>query len=215
MFAVYEGAYLAGIAAAMQSKTKHVGFVGGVESDTITRFETGFKEGVASVDSSIKVDVQYVGSYSDSAKGKTIAATMYAGGADVIYQAAGASGTGVFSQANEINEKLPADSDKKVWVIGVDRDQTEEGNYTSSDKVKSNFVLTSTIKEVGQVVNDIANRQLKGDKFEGNTTKTYGLKDGGVDLVTKNLPDNIKSAVETAKEKVIKGEVKVDDGVNK
>ena len=41
-----------------------------VESDTITRFETGFKEGVASVDSSIKVDVQYVGSYSDSAKVK-------------------------------------------------------------------------------------------------------------------------------------------------
>ena len=81
--------------------------------------------------------------------------------------------------------------------------------------MKSNFVLTSTIKEVGQVVNDIANRQLKGDKFEGNTTKTYGLKDGGVDLVIKNLPDNIKSAVETAKEKVIKGEVKVDDGVNK
>ena len=154
-------------------KQKHVGFVGGVESDTITRFETGFKEGVASVDSSIKVDVQYVGSYSDSAKGKTIAATMYAGGADVIYQAAGGSGTGVFSQAKEINEKLPADSDKKVWVIGVDRDQTEEGNYTSSDKVKSNFVLTSTIKEVGQVVNNIANRQLKGDKFEGNTTKTY------------------------------------------
>jgi len=123
LFADNEGAYLAGIAAAMQTKTKHVGFVGGVESDTITRFETGFKAGVASVDSSIKVDVQYVGSYSDSAKGKTVAATMYAGGADVIYHAAGGSGTGVFSQAKEINEKLTADSDQKVWVIGVDRDQ--------------------------------------------------------------------------------------------
>ena len=134
LFADNEGAYLAGIAAAMQSKTKHVGFVGGVESDTITRFETGFKEGVASVDSSIKVDVQYAGSYSDSAKGKTIAATMYASGADVIYHAAGGSGTGVFSQAKEINEKLPADSDKKVWVVGVDRDQTaaiENGIFTS------------------------------------------------------------------------------------
>ena len=78
LFADNEGAYLAGIAAAMQSKTKHVGFVGGVESDTITRFEAGFKAGVESVDSSIKVDVQYVGSFADSAKGKTIAATMYA-----------------------------------------------------------------------------------------------------------------------------------------
>ena len=215
LFADNEGAYLAGIAAAMQTKTKHVGFVGGIESDTITRFEAGFKAGVASVDNSIKVDVQYVGSYSDSAKGKMIAATMYTGGADVIYHAAAGSGTGVFSQAKEINENLTADSDQKVWVIGVDRDQSEEGDYTSSDNVDSNFILTSTIKEVGQVVKDIANRQLKGDKFEGNTTKTYGLKNGGVDLVTKNLPDNIKSAVETAKEKVIKGEVKVDDGVNK
>ena len=38
---------------------------------------------------------------------------MYAGGADVIYHAAGGSGTGVFSQAKEINEKLTADSDQK------------------------------------------------------------------------------------------------------
>lgn len=210
VFADNEAAYLAGIAAAMQSKTKHVGFVGGVESDTITRFETGFKEGVASVDSSIKVDVQYVGSYSDSAKGKTIAATMYAGGADVVYHAAGGSGTGVFSQAKEINENYQLIA-IKVWVVGVDRDQTEEGNYTSSDKVKSNFVLTSTIKEVGEVVKDIANGQVKGDKFEGNTTRTYGLKDGGIDIVTTNLSDDIKSAVETAKEKVIKGEIKVDE----
>ena len=190
LFADNEGAYLAGIAAAMQTKTKHVGFVGGVESDTITRFETGFKAGVASVDSSIKVDVQYVGSYSDSAKGKTVAATMYAGGADVIYHAAGGSGTGVFSQAKEINEKLTADN------------------------VDSNFVLTSTIKEVGQVVQDISNKQLKGEKFNGNTTKTYGLADGGVDVVTDNLSDSIKEALETAKQKIIDGEITVDDGLS-
>lgn len=214
LFADNEGAYLAGIAAAMQTKTKHVGFVGGVESDTITCFETGFKAGVASVDSSIKVDVQYVGSYSDSAKGKTVAATMYAGGADVIYHAAGGSGTGVFSQAKEINEKLTADSDQKVWVIGVDRDQSEEGDYTSSDNVDSNFVLTSTIKEVGQVVQDISNKQLKGEKFNGNTTKTYGLADGGVDVVTDNLSDSIKEALETAKQKIIDGEITVDDGLS-
>ena len=71
--------------------------------------------------------------------------------------------------------------------------------------------MTSTIKEVGEVVKDIANGQVKGDKFEGNTTRTYGLKDGGIDIVTTNLSDDIKSAVETAKEKVIKGEIKVDE----
>lgn len=46
LFADNEGAYLAGVAAAMQTKTKKVGFVGGVSSDTITRFQAGFEEGV-------------------------------------------------------------------------------------------------------------------------------------------------------------------------
>ena len=49
-------------------------------------------------------------------------------------KAAGGTGTGVFTAAKEVNEKLSADSNKKVWVIGVDRDQSAEGNYTSSDK---------------------------------------------------------------------------------
>ena len=124
LFADNEGAYLAGIAAAMQSKTNKVGFIGGQTSDTITRFEAGFTAGAKSVKPDIDVQVQYAESFSDAAKGTTIASTMYASGVDVIYQAAGGTGTGVFTAAKEVNEKLDADSDKKVWVIGVDRDQT-------------------------------------------------------------------------------------------
>ena len=211
LFADNEGAYLAGIAAAMQTKTDHVGFVGGVKSDTITRFEVGFKEGVASVDKNIKVDVQYVGSYNDATNGKGIADSMYSSGADVMYHAAGASGTGVFTAAKDIDQKLSADSKDKVWVIGVDRDQTDEGNYKASDK-ESNFVLTSTIKEVGTVVKDIANDELDGKKFQAKTT-TYGLKDKGVDIVTNNLPEKTKKAVESAKKDIIDGKVTVKDGV--
>ena len=199
LFADNEGAYLAGIAAAMQSKT----------------IEAGFTAGAKSVKPDIDVQVQYAESFSDAAKGTTIASTMYASGVDVIYQAAGGTGTGVFTAAKDVNEKLDADSDKKVWVIGVDRDQTAEGDYTSSDKKKSNFVLTSTIKQVGTVVKDIANGQVKGDKFEGGKTKTYGIKDGGVDIVTSNLPSDIKDAVEKAKEQIKNGELKPTDGLSK
>lgn len=215
LFADNEGAYLAGIAAAKQTKTNKVGFVGGVKSDTITRFETGFKEGVASVNKDIKVEVQYVGSYDDAAKGQTIAASMYSGGADVVYHAAGGSGKGVFSQAKEINEGLDANSDEKVWVIGVDRDQSADGNYKSKDGKDANFVLTSTIKQVGTVVKDISNDQLDGKKFPGDTTKTYGLKDKGVDIVTTNLSDDTKKAVEQAKQDIIDGKLTVDDGLKK
>ena len=84
MFADNEGAYLAGIAAAMQSKTNKVGFIGGQTSDTITRFEAGFTAGAKSVKPDINVQVQYAESFSDAAKGTTIASTMYASGVDVI-----------------------------------------------------------------------------------------------------------------------------------
>ena len=114
LFADNEGDYLAGIAAAMQSKTNKVGFIGGQTSDTITRFEAGFTAGAKSVKPDIDVQVQYAESFSDAAKGTTIASTMYASGVDVIYQAAGGTGTGVFTAAKEVNEKLDADSDKKV-----------------------------------------------------------------------------------------------------
>ena len=58
LFADNEGAYLAGIAAAMQSKTNKVGFIGGQTSDTITRFEAGFTAGAKSVKPDINVQVQ-------------------------------------------------------------------------------------------------------------------------------------------------------------
>ena len=203
-----EAGYLAGIAAAKTTKTKQVGFVGGMESEVITRFRAGFEAGVKSVDPSIKVQVDYAGSFGDAAKGKTIAAAQYAAGADVIYQVAGGTGAGVFSEAKDLNEKK--NEDEKVWVIGVDRDQVDEGKYTSKDGKESNFVLASTLKQVGKTVQEIAT-QTAGGKFPGGKVITFGLKDGGVDLTTSNLSEDAKKAVEDAKKLIIDGSVKAPE----
>lgn len=205
-FADNESAYLAGVAAAKTTKTKQVGFVGGMESEVISRFETGFKAGVASVDSSIKVQVDYAGSFNDNAKGKTIAAAQYAAGADVVYQVAGGTGAGVFAEAKSLNESRS--ESEKVWVIGVDRDQEVEGKYTSKDGKESNFVLVSTLKQVGTTVKDISNKAEKGE-FPGGQVIVYSLKDKGVDLAVTNLSEEGKKAVEDAKAKILDGSVKV------
>ncbi len=205
-FADNESAYLAGVAAAKTTKTKQVGFVGGMESEVISRFEAGFKAGVASVDSSIKVQVDYAGSFNDNAKGKTIAAAQYAAGADVVYQVAGGTGAGVFAEAKSLNESRS--ESEKVWVIGVDRDQEVEGKYTSKDGKESNFVLVSTLKQVGTTVKDIANKSEKGE-FPGGQVIVYSLKDKGVDLAVTNLSEEGKKAVEDAKAKILDGSVKV------
>lgn len=208
VFADNEAAYLAGVAAAKATKTKQVGFIGGMEGEVITRFEKGFEAGVKSVDPSIKISVEYAGSFGDAAKGKTIAAAQYAAGADVIYQAAGGTGAGVFSEAKSLNETK--NEAEKVWVLGVDRDQSEEGKYTSKDGKESNFVLASSIKEVGNALKSIAD-ETKAGNFPGGKTTVYGLKDGGVNIATTNLDDEAKKAVEDAKAKIIAGEITVPE----
>ncbi|MBF0699619.1 BMP family lipoprotein [Streptococcus danieliae] len=205
-FADNEAAYLAGVAAAKTTKTKEIGFIGGMESEVITRFEKGFEAGVKSVDPSINVRVDYAGSFSDAAKGKSIAQAQYSAGVDVIYQAAGGTGVGVFKEAKDLNETK--DEAEKVWVVGVDRDQKDEGNYKSKDGKESNFVLASTLKEVGAAVADLAN-QAKDGKFPGGKHLTYGLKDKGVDLAETNLSDDAKAAVKEAKDKIVAGDLEV------
>ena len=167
-----------------------------MESEVISRFEAGFKAGVASVDPSIKVQVDYAGSFGDAAKGKTIAAAQYAAGADIVYQVAGGTGAGVFAEAKSLNESRP--ENEKVWVIGVDRDQEAEGKYTSKDGKESNFVLASTLKQVGTTVKDIANKAEKGE-FPGGQVIVYSLKDKGVDLAVTNLSEEGKKLLKMQK----------------
>ncbi|MGT2790975.1 BMP family lipoprotein, partial [Streptococcus ictaluri] len=150
----------------------------------------------------------YAGSFGDAAKGKTIAAAQYAAGADVIYQAAGGTGAGVFNEAKAVNEKR--DEADKVWVIGVDRDQKDEGKYISKDGKSSNFVLASSIKQVGKSV-ELINKQVADKKFPGGKTTVYGLKDGGVDIATTNLSDDVIKAVKKAKDDIKAGDIKVPE----
>lgn len=204
-----ESAYLAGLAAAYSTTGEKVGFIGGMEGPVIARFEAGFKAGVAAgakdLNKEITVNSQYAASYDAPDKGKAIAATMYEDGADIIYQAAGSTGAGVFQEAKARNE---SDETKKVWVVGVDRDQTDEGEYTAPDGTEGNFCLTSTKKNVGAAVKKIA-QAAYSDKFPGGKHLTFGLKEDGVDLTDGQLSEAALTAVQTAKEKIIAGSLEI------
>lgn len=88
------------------------------------------------------MNVQYVGDFTSTDKAKSIAKSMYADNADIVYQAAGQAGNGVFQEAKDYNKTRLAK--QKVWVIGVDIDQEKLGNYVSKDgkrKLYSNFCI--------------------------------------------------------------------------
>lgn len=198
MFKTEQSSFLAGVAAAKTTKTNKVGFVGGIKSDVITTFEKGFIQGVHAVNPKISVDVKYVGSFTKADVGNSLASAMYNNGADVIFHAAGGSGSGVFTAAKDKSK-----NGKKVWVIGVDQDQKADGKYKGG-----NVTLASAVKEVGNSVKDLANKSMN-DKFPGGKVVTYQLKDKGVDLINDNMPESTEKIVQQYKDKIINGDITV------
>lgn len=193
-----QSSFLAGVAAAETTKTNKVGFLGGVKSDVITTFEKGFIQGVHAVNPKITVDVKYAGSFTKADLGQSMATAMYNNGEDVIFHAAGGTGSGAFTAAKNL-----AKNGKKVWVIGVDQDQKADGAYKGG-----NVTLASAVKEVGNAAKDIANKAMK-DKFPGGKVVTYDLKSKGVDLVNDNMSDSAWKVVQQYKQKIIKGDLTV------
>ncbi|UVW17132.1 BMP family lipoprotein [Leuconostoc citreum] len=212
MFRSEQSSYLAGVAAATKAKEngeKTLGFIGGIHGNIIDAFDAGFEAGVKATDPTLKVEKQYANSFTDSAKGKTIAATMYASGIKTIFAAAGFVGNGAFSEAKAENTKLTADSKDRLYIIGVDRDQKSDGAYTSKDGKSATSTLASSITSVGDGVKNIATDYNKTKKFPGGKTIAYGLKEHGVYLTDSELSASEKAAVEKAQKAIINGTIKV------
>jgi basic membrane protein A and related proteins len=205
-FAEEQGSFLVGAAAAMKSKTGHIGFIGGVENDLIKKFEAGYTAGAKQVNPDIKVDVKYISQppdfsgFNDPAKGKEIAAAMYEGGADIVYAAAGGSGLGMFQAAKEYSDA----NNTHVCGIGVDSDQI----LTVGADLEP-YVMTSMLKRV-----DVAVYNTIGDYLEGKakvgTDSVFDLKVNGVAYSTTggNLED-IKSKLDDLKQQIIDGKITV------
>ena len=199
LFAEEQGSFLVGAAAALKSKTHHVGFVGGVDVPLIHKFQAGYEAGAKAVDASIKVDVKYLTQppdftgFNDPAKGQTAAAGMYDAGADVVYAAAGGSGGGVFKAAKAAGK----------LAIGVDSDQ-----YKTADPAVKDVIMTSMLKKVDVAVYDFIKSATEGTYTAG--PKVYDLKAGGVDYSTSGgKVDDIKSKLDDYKQQIIDGKITV------
>ncbi len=203
-FAANQSSYLAGVAAALTSKTGHIGFVGGVDMPLIQDFFLGYQAGALSVNPSIVVDATYLAplgdftGFSDPTKGKEAAASMYAGGADVIYTAAGGSGQGVYEEAAAAS--TPQNS---LWAIGVDADV-----YLSVDDAIKPHILTSVLKNTGVAVKDVIAAYMDGTLTPGE--RVYDLSNDGVGIATSGgFIDGIADQIQKARDEIVSGAVVV------
>ncbi|MEN8673192.1 BMP family ABC transporter substrate-binding protein [Nocardioides sp.] len=199
VFAEEQGSFLVGAAAALKSETGQVGFVGGVETPLIQKFQAGYEAGVAAVDPDITVDVTYLtqvpdfSGFGDPAKGKTAAQGMFDNGADIVYHAAGGSGGGVFEAASESGN----------LAIGVDSDQ-----YNTADPSVQDVILTSMLKNVDVAVYTYLSEVVGGNVPSGVTT--YDLAVDGVGYSTSGgQVDDIAADLDAYKQQIVDGEIEV------
>jgi basic membrane protein A len=192
-----EGSYLVGALAALLTKSRKLGFVGGMEIPLIKKFEAGYRAGVAAVNPRVQVIVKYAGStgsaFKDPTKGKELGLAEYHQGADIIFHASGSTGLGVFEAARELNH----------LAIGVDADQYDEA---------PGFILTSMVKHVEVAVFNTI-RDAQAGQFKAGI-QVLGLAEDGVGWVYDDrnkplIPDAVKARVDSLRAEIVAGRITV------
>ena len=79
-----QSAFLAGIAAGMNTKSHKIGFIGGTKDKFIKQFEYGFRAGVMSIDPKIKVKSKFANTFDKPEVGSKLASSLYKEGVEVL-----------------------------------------------------------------------------------------------------------------------------------
>lgn len=182
VFADVQGAYLAGYAAALSSKSGKVAMISG-PSEKIN-FEKGFLPGAKAAKKSITVTHKVVSSSATSATSTTSA--LLKSGNDVIYLATTGSATDVFYvivASNRMGKtKFPG------GLITQEPDQ-----FLTVDRASKKFLLATVVKRVDLALIDLLTITLEGrtlydevDPVLGVYGHRYGISDKGIEIVLRS-----------------------------
>jgi len=199
LFEEHEGSFLVGMIAGLLTRTGTIGFVGGMKIPLIIRVYQAYAAGAQYVNPKIKVLENYAGvtmsAWSDPNKGKELALAQIAQGADIIFQAAGATGLGVFDAVVEQNKK----------AIGSDANQNH---------LRPGYILTTMLKRVDvavyQMIRESFTESFKPGKHLFNLSNEgmgYSIDEYNKDLI----PTDVIQRVENARKAIIAGTLKVPD----
>jgi basic membrane protein A len=189
-FSELEGDFLAGALAALLSPNGQVGYLGGADVTVIRRIEFGFRQGVLYVNPQAQVDSQLIGGkddFSGFAKpdaGKELTSQMYAGGADIVYAAAGGSSLGAIDAAKTAGKPIITTGSDQRWIA-------------------PEVVVTSRTKNMDDAVFTIIQQFTQGKLQPGMITLDY--KSGGIGLAP--ISDKLVSADILAKFEQIRSDL--------
>ncbi|MEK3884613.1 BMP family protein [Paenibacillus sp. PL2-23] len=161
VFREHEAAFLLGAAAGLSTKTNKVGAVVAIDAPLLSKYTKGFEQGLKHTNADAEFFVNYVGSFTDSAKGKELAVLQHSKGADFIAGMAAVGDLGVFEAAKEFG----------FYASGQDVDRTE---------LDPEHIVLSQLKGTDAVAYETVKAFMSGT-FEFGAAD-YGLKEDGVGL---------------------------------
>ena len=170
LFRSNEPSFIAGYIAGIMTKTGRIGFLGGIESNSVQTFYYGFKAGIdaaaAETGKTITLIPQYTNTFTDQNVGYDTGKSMYLDGIDIIFTVAGDTGLGCIQAAKELDK----------YVIGVDTDQ----NYLAP-----NNVLFSVIKCISPIVSSVVSDYADNTSLRNaDGIISVGYVENGVDIAT-------------------------------
>lgn len=172
----YQGAYLAGMLGAGASKSKVVGWVGGMPAPNMLANLHAYEAGAKAMTPNAKVLHTFIGSWFDPPKAKEAAIAQVEQGADVL----SAQGVGVIDAAIA----------KNVYALGAMTDQNHLG---------PKVVLTSVTWDLGPLVTAVG--KAVQDKTWKSQNWSFGIPEGSVKLadfhgLDAGVPPDVLKAVQ-------------------
>ncbi len=197
-FSAEQAGYLAGHLAArvltLSPGAEVVSSVGGERLPGVDRWIAGYQAGARGANPRVTTLNTYTDDFLDPVKGRSVALSQIAKGSRVVFQVADACGLGA----------LEAASERGIWGIGVDVDQSHLGRH----------ILTSALIRLDVAVFDTIEALARGTLETGRTSR-FSLENRGVGLgtISAAVPRSFKEEIEDVRAEIIAGKIPIASSV--
>jgi basic membrane lipoprotein Med (substrate-binding protein (PBP1-ABC) superfamily) len=194
---LHESDYLCGIIAGMMTKTNVIGAVAAFPYPNVNSYINGYAAGAKSVNPDVKVKATYINSWFDPQKAKEAASAQIAAGADFLY----AESFGTFEAVRDNPGTLAF------------------GHYVDQNELAPDVIVTSDLSLWDPAINNMVDtwwdHTVNGTAYDAPMHRlVYLMKQGGTDIAPfhnfdSKLPQDVKDAVEKARQDIMDGTLKV------
>jgi basic membrane protein A and related proteins len=190
----YLAGHLAALVLTLSPGEEVISSVGGQRVPAVERFIAGYQAGARGANPRVTTLNSYTDDFHDPVKGRSVALSQIAKGSRVVFQVAGPCGLGA----------LEAASERGIWGVGVDVDQSPLGRH----------ILTSAVKRLDVAVFDTIEALARGTLETGRTSR-FSLRNRGVGLgtISAAVPRSLKAEIEDVRAEIVAGKIPIASSV--